>query len=134
MCAASIPNFQGIDRLITDLNLEMCQSAKMRIKAGKSNYSGEDMNRNLAQRVFDITTKFIMPIDVLELGCTSVDEIAPPIRDVFNALQSYPNMPASYTGVQAMRKWVGVMDSKKATDNLSPEEVRELKYDLNHAL
>lgn len=58
----------------------------MRIKAGKSNYGGEDTARNLAQRVFDITTKFISIIDVLALGMTSVDEIAPPVRDVHAAL------------------------------------------------
>ena len=75
-----------------------------------------------------------MPIDVLELGCTSVDEIAPPSRDVFNALQNYPNMPTSYLGVSALNKWVRVLDQKKATDQLTPDEVRELKYDLNQAL
>jgi VPS28 protein len=83
MCTQSIPNFIGIDRFMTDLNLDHCQSAKIRIKAGKSNYSGEDTQRNLAQRVFDIITKFITPIDVLELGMTSIDEVAPPIRDVY---------------------------------------------------
>jgi hypothetical protein len=68
------------------LNLDHCQSAKLRIKAGKSNYSGEDINRNLAQRVFEITTKFIQPIDVLALGMTSIDEVAPAVRDVQIAL------------------------------------------------
>jgi len=62
----------------------------MRIQAGRSNYKGEDTDKNLAQRVFDITTKFIQPIDVLALGITSVDEIAPPVRDVHQALLNYP--------------------------------------------
>ena len=62
----------------------------MRIKEGRSNYKGEDTDKNMAQRVFDITTKFIQPIDVLTLGINSVDEIAPPIRDVHAALLNYP--------------------------------------------
>lgn len=134
MCTQSIPNFIGIDKFMTELNLDHCQSAKIRIKAGKSNYSGEDTQRNLAQRVFDITTKFITPIDVLELGMTSIDEIAPPIRDVYQALNNYPNMPATYTGLATIGKWVKILDTKKATDNLNPEEVRSLKYDLGQAL
>lgn len=31
----------------------------MRIKEGRSNYKGEDTDKNMGQRVFDITTKFI---------------------------------------------------------------------------
>jgi len=43
-------------------------------------------------------------------------------------------MPASYTGLTSLSKWVKILETKKATDNLSPDEVRELKYDLGHAL
>lgn len=117
-----------------DSNLEHCQSAKLRIKAGKSNYQGEDTSGNLAQRVFEITTKFIQPIDVLALGMTSIDEVAPGVKDVQQALQAYPNMPVSYTGLAALTKWTNILDQKKATDNLTENEVRELKYDLEQAL
>lgn len=68
----------------------------MRIKVGKSNYSGEDISRNLAQLVFEITTKCITANDVLELGMNSVDDVAPRIRDVHQALNKYPNLPSSY--------------------------------------
>ena len=105
----------------------------MRIKEGKSNYKGEETDKNLAQRVFDITTKFITPIDVLSLGITAVDEIAPPVRDLNQALQGYPNLPASYTGLQTVTKWVNIFAAKKATDNLSEEEIRQLKFDLEGA-
>jgi len=64
----------------------------------------------------------------------SVDEIAPPIRDVHQALHNYPNLPASYTGLTSISKWVKIFETKKASDSLSPEEVRELKYDLQQAL
>lgn len=57
-------------------------SAIMRIKVGRSNYGGEDVSRNLAQLVFEITTKCITANDVLELGMNSVDDVAPRIRDV----------------------------------------------------
>lgn len=102
--------------------------------AGKSNYQGEELSGNLKQRVFDITTKFIMANDVLALGMTSIDQVAPGVRDVQQALQNYPNMPASYTGLKSLTKWVQVLEQKKATDNLNENEMRELKYDLEQAL
>ena len=99
MCSKSIPNFQDIDRFANENELHHCMSAIMRIKAGRSNYSGEDTSRNLAQRVFEITTKCITANDVLELGMNSVDDVAPRIRDVHQALNNYPNLPSSYTGL-----------------------------------
>jgi len=106
----------------------------MRLKEGKSNYKGEETDKNLAQRVFDITTKFIQPIDVLALGITSVDEIAPPVRDVHQALLGYPNLPATYTGLDTVAKWVSTLAGKKATDNLTDDEIRQLKFDLEGAI
>lgn len=82
MCSKSIPNFQGIDRFAAENELNHCMSSIMRIKVGRSNYGGEDVSRNLAQLVFEITTKCITANDVLELGMNSVDDVAPRIRDV----------------------------------------------------
>lgn len=134
MCSQSIPGFVGLDKFMTDYQLEYCQSAKMRIQAGKSNYKGEDSDKNFAQRVFDITTKFIQPIDVLTLGINSVDEIAPPVRDVHQALLNYPQLPPSYQGLSLVEKWVNILNQKKATDTLDDDEVRQLKYDLEQAI
>jgi hypothetical protein len=54
----------------------------MRIRDGKSGYRGEEAGAGVAKRVFDITSKFIAPIDVLQLGITAVDEILPHLRDL----------------------------------------------------
>lgn len=67
---------------MAEYNLDQCQSAKIRIQAGKSNYKGEDTDKNAAQRIFDITTKFIQPVDMIALGINAVDEIMGPVRDV----------------------------------------------------
>ena len=134
MCSKSIPNFQGIDRFAAENELNHCMSAIMRIKVGRSNYGGEDVSRNLAQLVFEITTKCITANDVLELGMNSVDDVAPRIRDVHQALNKYPNLPSSYSGLAQISKWRKFFDPKPATYSLSPDEVRELKYDLGQAL
>ena len=71
----------------------------MLLTQGKSNYRGEETDKNLAQRVFDITTKFMQPIDMLTLEIKSVDEISPSLRDVHQALMNYPKLPADYQGL-----------------------------------
>ena len=81
-----------------------------------------------------MTSKFISIIDVLELGMRSVDECAPGVRDVQSALSNYPNLPPHYTGLKNINKWVEIFNAKKATDSLSDDEIRELKYELQQAL
>ena len=115
-------------------NIQHCQSAKSLLKAGQSNYRGEETDRNLAQRVFDITTKFIAPCDVLALDIKSVDELMPPLKDVQSALQNYPNLPADYQGLSCVTRWVDKMSAMKASDELNDEDTRQLKFDLEGAM
>jgi hypothetical protein len=67
---------------------------------------------------------------VLELGMSSVDEVAPRILDVHQALNNYPNLPVSYNGLALVSKWIKFFENKPATYCLTPDEVRDLKYDL----
>jgi hypothetical protein len=82
------------------------------------------MTQGLGARVFDITCKFIGPIDVMVMGVTAVDEILPHIRDLNSALSSYPNMPSSYKGTATINKWLGILQTKKASEELSEDEIR----------
>ena len=88
----------------------------------------------MAQRVFDITTKFIAPIDILALEIKSVDELLPALRDVQQALQAYPNMPADYQGLPTVTNWVNKMSAMKASDEITDEEVRQIKFELDGAM
>jgi hypothetical protein len=54
----------------------------MRLRDGKSGYRGEEAGAGVAKRVFDITSKFIAPIDVISLGMIAVDELLPHLRDL----------------------------------------------------
>jgi hypothetical protein len=80
--------------------------------------------------VFDVTSKFIGVIDILELNIREVDQIAPQLRDAHTALKNYPSLPPTYQGLNILTKWVGIMDQKKVTDDLSEDEIRQLKYEV----
>ena len=118
---------------MSQFGLDACQSAKMRLRDQKSGYRGEEASAGVAKRVFDITSKFIAPIDVLQLGITAVDEILPHIRDLLQALTTFPNMPPTYQGTQVVQNWVNILNSKKAADNLTDDECRQIKLDLDAA-
>ncbi len=60
----------------------------------------------------------------------SVDQVAPAVKEIQSALQTYPNLPPNFTGTICINKWAQLLASKKASDELEDEEVRQLKYEL----
>lgn len=50
---------------MNDYNLTNCLYAMVSLREKKSRYKGEELAAGTAKRVFDITSKFIAPIDVL---------------------------------------------------------------------
>ena len=77
-----------------------------------------------AQRVFDITQKIIQAIDAVALNLNSVDQLAPAVRDIDMSFMNYPNLPPQFKGTQIIKKWVDFFQGKKATDELSDDEMR----------
>ena len=73
-------------------------------------------------------------MDMLALNITSVDEILPPLRDVHQALQNYPQLPSDYQGLATVSKWLEKMNAMRASDSLSEEEARQLRFDLEGAM
>ena len=109
MCQQSLPHFPGIDQFITAHNLGHCQAARRCLLEGKSNYKGEEMSNNIAQRIFDVTSQFITLLDSLELGVTSVDGISPSLKQIYQTLKDYPNLPAQYKGTQCIGNWCSTL-------------------------
>ena len=68
------------------------------------------------------------------MGITSVDQIAPYIRDIQVALGNYPNMPANFTGIVTIRKWIDFFAGKAATDDLNEQELRQIKFDIESVM
>ena len=71
-------------------------------------------------------------MDVLTLHVDQVDDVDPLIRELHQALLNYPGLPAQYTGLRTVENWVKILGQKKAHDTLTPEELRQLKLDLNN--
>ena len=63
----------GIDRFAAKYQLEHCQTAKQRIKEGRSSYRGEETDKGMELRVMDITEKMVGATDLLEMNFSQVD-------------------------------------------------------------
>ena len=84
--------------------------------------------------MFDITSKIISAIDAVSLNYSSVDTLAPYVRDIQTVLSTFPNLPANFTGVALTKKWVEFFSEKSATYDLNETEMRQLKFDLENVM
>ena len=73
-------------------------------------------------------------MDMLALDIKSVDEILPSLRDLHGALSNYPKLPSDYQGLTKVQGWVEKMNVMKASDSLSDDDARQLKFDLDSAM
>ena len=71
---------------------------------------------------------------MLALEIKSVDEVLPVISDVHRALIDYPKLPSGYQGLNVVSNWVNKMKAMKASDSLSDEDARQLKFDLDSSM
>ena len=50
--------------------------------------------------------------------------------EIQNALSKYPNISQEDECVTKINKWVGILKPKKATDQITEDEIKQLKMDL----
>ena len=84
--------------------------------------------------MFEITSKIISAIDCIALNINQVDALLPYIRDIQVALNNYPNLPSDFQGTTIIKKWVDLLHSRQATDELSEQELRQVKFDIENVM
>jgi ESCRT-I complex subunit VPS28 len=66
-------------------------------------------------------------MDSLKLNVVAVDEIHPQLSDLIQALNK---SVADTNGKKKIRDWLITLNQMKASDELNPEQVRQLLFDL----
>ena len=79
-----------------------------------------------------ITSRLLGTKDMLELNMASTDYIVPAVRDCYQAMQKYPKLPKDFEGIKTLENWNKKLSTLKATDNLSEDEIKQLKFDLGN--
>jgi ESCRT-I complex subunit VPS28 len=80
----------------------------------------------------EITKALLGTKDLLEIGVKTVEDLTPPLRDCLVALQKYPSSQSSFQGVKNLEAWYKRVSSMKASESLTDEDIRQLKFDLNN--
>ena len=79
----------------------------------------------------DITQKMIGAIDLLEMNFCEVDQIFPAIKEIHQALLSYPNLKSDNECLMKITSWVDNLKGRNFNDSLSEDDIRKLKFDLD---
>ena len=101
---------------------------------GKSSYKGEETAATYAVQVMQVTELMISANDLLALEIYDIDQLTLAVKDIQAALSKFPNLPAGNECVPKINAQVQILDSKKATDTLTEDEIRTLKFDLESSL
>ena len=68
----------------------------------------------------------------LHLGRTAVDQLQPLLVDLASSLENLA-LPAEFTGLAQLHQWVATLNSKKASEELSEDQARQLTFELENS-
>ncbi len=80
----------------------------------------------------DIVAKLLSTLDLLQMELAAVDDVGPYIKDCFIALKRYPSPPEEFQNKQLaqVEAWYAKISSMNASDVLTKEQLRQLKYEI----
>jgi ESCRT-I complex subunit VPS28 len=104
------------------------------IPATVEHTSAANNSANITKHVAETVQIFITLLDALKLNMTAVDQIQPQLSDLAQALNSVTSLPASYMGKSRIHKWLCDLNQRRASDELSNDESRQLSFDLESSL
>ncbi|TPX35786.1 hypothetical protein SmJEL517_g01919 [Synchytrium microbalum] len=87
-----------------------------------------------AKYVAETTQYFITLMDSLNLSMIAVDQIHPQLSDLIQSLNRIPSLPADFEGKGKIKNWLILLNKKKASDEISDEDRRQLLFDLERGL
>lgn len=86
-----------------------------------------------AKMAAETTQHFITAMDDLRLKLYGIDVILPLLIDIESSLCKIPNVKPDSLARSALRKWITVLNGRKATDELSDDEGKQMSMDLDIA-
>ena len=109
-----------------------CSAALERIKDGRP-ITIKDDRGNLSKSIFEIVSLFITVMDRLRLEIRAMDELHPDIKELHETISRMSSLPSDFEGRLKVQKWLGILNSMQASDELSEEQVRQMLFDFESA-
>lgn len=109
-----------------------CSAALERIKEGRP-ITIKDDRGNLSKSIFEIVSLFITVMDRLRLEIRAMDELHPDIKELHETISRMSSLPSDFEGRLKVHKWLDILNSMQASDELSEEQVRQMLFDFESA-
>lgn len=92
-----------------------------------------DDSRPDALIVSETTSSIITAQDALRMGQTEIDQLAPFVQTALESLNKHSWLGADFESKNKLQDWVRLFNGMRASDSLSPEQSRQLLFDLDQA-
>lgn len=130
-------SWPGLMEFMKNYNLKT-QSAAVRFQQGvpATIYHGGSQSqeeKGAELNVFHAVQHFITLMDSLKLEMKAVDELHPSLSDLMESINKVSNLPPDHDSKTKVKKWLVQLNSMKASDELSDDEVRQMSMDLEIA-
>merc|ERR1712087_890280 len=83
--------------------------------------------------VFHAVQHFITLMDSLKLEMKAVDELHPSLSDLMESLNKVSTLKPDHLSKTKVKQWLVQLNSMKASDELTDDEVRQMSMDLEMA-
>eukprot|EP01031_Cornospumella_fuschlensis_P040539 gene40539-49415_t len=80
--------------------------------------------------VAETVQAFITAMDAVKLGQRAIDELHPLLSDLSSSLTKLHFLPADFEGSVKTKGWLAKLNSLRAVDELSEDDIRQLLFDL----
>ncbi|XP_037069089.1 vacuolar protein sorting-associated protein 28 homolog [Pollicipes pollicipes] len=107
-----------------------CPAAMERIREDRP-ITIKDDKGSTSKCIADTVSLYITIMDKLRLEIKAKDELQPDIRDLLDTMNRLSMLPEEFEGKQRLQVWLTAMDEMQAADELSPEQIRQLLFDLD---
>lgn len=121
----------GIDEFAKRYHME-CHAALQRIKDGKPLAVHEE-NRNESRLIADVVSMFLTLLDRLRLDIMANDQLQPDVKDLLDAMDKMRSLPKDFEGRKAVQRWLDVLKDMAASDELTPDQARQMVFDIEGA-
>jgi len=112
-----------------------CRAAANRIAQGVPatimHGGGKDENKGKELSVFHAVQHFITTMDALKLAMKAVDQLHPNLSDLMDSLNKVADLPPDHESRTKVKEWLVKLNSMKAHDELSDDDLRQMSFDLD---
>lgn len=135
---SSKANRQRASRRLTGMQIE-CPRATERLRIGipatveqtSHNQASAPAGGAAGSAISDATENFITFLDALKINMFAKDTLHPLLADVISSVNKVTD--GDFEGRAKIIQWLIVLNQMKANEEISPEQARELSFDMERA-